>query len=84
MVPTADNYGQTKPCPIGCLEKDEIRHVLNCLFLKIECPDILKNTDVKIDDAFSGDDIKMAKLSEVFKEAWRTREDILIKLPSNV
>ena len=52
-------------------------HVLNCIIIKLEVPDILNNLDTNVNDAFKGNLDKMKILASVFEKAWRKREELL-------
>ena len=84
MIPTFDNFGINTVCPLCLTERDQIEHVLDCLILKLKCPDVLLHSNIKISDARDENIEKMNELSQVFEKAWRKREELLLsKGPSN-
>ena len=68
MLSTLDNFRISAPCKLCQLEKDTISHVLNCIFIKLEVPDILNNLDINVNDAFKSSMEKMKILATVFKK----------------
>ena len=77
MISTLDNFGISAPCKLCQLETDTISHVLNCIFIKLEVPDILNNLDTNVTDAFKSNINKMKILATIFEKAWRKREELL-------
>ena len=81
MIETPDNYGRDVPCRLCYLARDEMSHVLDCVVLKLACPELYLNSDVSINDAYEGNNMeKLKNLAIVFQEAWRTREKLTIVL----
>ena len=77
MIETPDNYGRDVPCRLCYLARDEMSHVLDCIVLKLACPELYLNSDVSINDAYEGNNMeKLKNLAIVFQEAWRTREKL--------
>ena len=77
MIETPDNYGRDVPCRLCYLARDEMSHVLDCIVLKLACPELYRNSDVSINDAYEGNNMeKLKNLAIVFQEAWRTREKL--------
>ena len=77
MIPTADNFGQTMPCKICHLQEDSIPHVMDCILLKLEVPEILNYRNINLSDIFSADMEKVNTFAFVFEKAWRKREQII-------
>ena len=78
MVATSDNFGLKVPCKICFLGEDTISHVLNCILLRIEVPEILSNIDIDANDVFNRDMSKVHQFVVLFEKAWRKREEILM------
>ena len=77
MIETPDNYGRDVPCRLCYLARDEMSHILDCIVLKLACPELYRNSDVSINDAYEGNNMeKLKNLAIVFQEAWRTREKL--------
>ena len=53
-------------------------HVIECVVLKLLCPDMLENT-AKITDAYEDDVEKQRSLVIKFQRMWRMRNQILTK-----
>ena len=79
MIMTPDNMGKTQQCKLCELERDEMSHVLNCVILKLACPDLLKTTS-KISDAYGTNEDNMKHLAVIYQKAWKAREQLLNKL----
>ena len=62
---------------IAFLEEDTISHILECIILKLEVPEILSNDNIKSSDAFSNDLTKVNTFIAIFQKAWRKREELL-------
>ena len=80
MVPTPENFGQKVACKICGLEDDTTGHILSCLFLKLEVPEVSK---VTLSDIYNTDVEKMKFVAEIFEKVWRKREEILYNM-SNI
>ena len=76
MLPTKENFGLNVKCSLCFIDQCTQSHILQCIMLKLKCPQILKY-DVNITDASKNDLSKMKKLAEVFGSAWRKREILL-------
>ena len=78
-VETPENYGRDVPCRLCFLARDEMSHILDCVVIKLACPAVYNNSDVKIADAHAVDmDMdRVKRLAIVFKEALRTREKLI-------
>ena len=79
MLSTADNFGLKVPCRLCQLDTDSISHILQCVLLKLQVPQILTNSDVSTDDAFKNNLDRMETLANLFEKAWRKREEIIEK-----
>ena len=77
MLNTADNFGLKVPCRLCQLDTDSISHVLQCVLVKLQVPQILINSDISLDDAFKINLDRMETLASVFEKAWRKREEML-------
>ena len=80
MMPTPENYGGMKTCNICEIEADTTDHVLSCLFLKIETPEILDLNIETIQDVYSADLSKQILCLNIFEKMWRKREEILDRM----
>ena len=80
MVSTSENFGLRVPCKICELEDDTTSHVLSCIFLKLEVPEITDFNEIKVNDVFTEDVIKMNIFVEAFLKVWRKREEILYNM----
>ena len=65
MIPTKENFGLTVKCSLCLIEQCSQSHILECIILKLKCPQIMKH-DVNIIEASKNDIYKMKKLAEVF------------------
>ena len=79
MITTSDNFGQKSPCKVCHLEDDTISHVLNCIIMKLNVPEILNYSDISVSDAFKNNMTRLNTLSSVFEKDWRKRNIFRIK-----
>ena len=62
------------------MARDAISHVIDCVVIKLACPDIYLSESVRIEDAYQQSDLdKMKQLAVVFNKAWRVRKILLGK-----
>ena len=77
MLKVFHNFGQKIKCPLCKTEEDDQKHFIECLILKISCPEILNNTEIKYTDLYSNDIEKQNSLSKLLEIAIRKRSEIL-------
>ena len=77
MVATSDNFGLKIPCKVCFLGEDNISHVLDCILLKLEIPEILSNVNRGPNDVFDTDMSKVKQYAALFEKAWRKREEVI-------
>ena len=75
----SSSKGLKVPCRLCQLDTDSISHILQCVLLKLQVPQILTNSDVSTDDAFKNNLDRMETLANLFEKAWRKREEIIEK-----
>ena len=73
MLYTMDNLGIEASCKLCKLEKDSIDHILQCIILKLQVPEILNYGDTRTSDVFGDDISRMSNLVNIFEKAWRKR-----------
>ena len=74
MLPVGYNFGQKIPCFACEMSEDTDRHLLQCVVLKMACPDLMENSESVYEDIFEMDMVKVAKVSKLLKSALRARE----------
>ena len=78
MIETPDSFGRNELCKLCQLSRDDIPHVLDCVIIKLACPMVYQNEDVKVEDAYQSDNMEKVKnLAIVFTKAWRARQALL-------
>ena len=77
MIMTPENLGKDQQCKICNVSKDEMAHTLNCIVIKLACPELMKMEEVDIKYAYSSDEVKLKTLAVLYQKAWRIREQIL-------
>ena len=79
MLPVGDNFGKKEElCPLCCLQRNTQFHLLECVVIKMHCPEILaNNTDSKYEDIFSDDPVKMNNVSKYLESSLRKREQLI-------
>ena len=56
MLKVNHNFGNKSPCPLCELNDDEQSHLLECVIIKVKCPEIFENRkNCKYEDIFSND-----------------------------
>ena len=79
MMATPENFGLDRLCKICEIERDTTNHVLSCIFLKGEVPEVL-GLDVDLSKGVYSDDIdKNISFLKIFEKMWRKREELLDK-----
>ena len=79
MMSTPENFGLDRLCKICEIERDTTNHVLSCIFLKGEVPEVL-GLDVDLSKGVYSDDIdKNISFLKIFEKMWRKREELLDK-----
>ena len=78
MIATSDNFGQKSPCKVCFLGEDTISHVLYCILLKLEVPEILSNQNLEYINVFDSDMSKVNDFAVLFEKAWRKREELIL------
>ena len=68
------NMGQKIPCFACGLENDENQHVLNCVILKLSCPELMSNRSISFEDVYSTDLRKVKEVAKLLKVSMRARE----------
>ena len=56
------------------ISNDTDRHLLECIILKMTCPDIMENSESVYNDVFSSDMTKVKIVANLLKSALRVRE----------
>ena len=77
MLNVSYNFGQKIPCPFCKIAEDNQKHLIECMILKITCPEILNNKDIQYSDIFSESIDKLNEISKLFEIAIRKRTEIL-------
>ena len=77
MIMTPENLGKDQQCKICNVSKDEMAHTLNCIVIKLACPELMKMEEVDIKYSYSSDEVKLKTLAVLYQKAWRIREQIL-------
>ena len=57
--------------------EDDQKHLLECIILKLTCPHILNNTDIKYTDIFIDNLEKQNEVGKLLEVALRKRTEIL-------
>ena len=76
MLPVGFNFGQKITCFACEMSEDTDRHLLECVVLKMACPDLMENTKSIFEDVFDTDMLKVSNVSKLLKSALRAREII--------
>ena len=76
MVETPENFGRDIPCKLCNLSRDQMSHVLECVVIKLACPELITNP-VKIADAFDSNMENVRNLAVTYQKAWRVRQKLL-------
>ena len=73
MLDVSRNYGQHSKCPLCKIGDDDQKHLLECLIIKLQCPDILNNIDCKYEDIYSDNIEKQSNISKLLEIAIKRR-----------
>ena len=76
---TPENFGLDKLCKICEIERDTTNHVISCIFLKGEVPEVLDLDDDFLKSVYSDDIVKNISFLKIFEKMWRKREELLDK-----
>ena len=63
MLHVLHNFGQETQCPLCKIGDDNQKHLLECMILKMMCPEILNNKTIIYSDLF-GENIKKTKCNK--------------------
>ena len=74
MLPVGANYGQDIKCFACQISSDTNQHLLECVMIKLRCPDIIENTDIVLENIYSSDMEKVTKIAKLLRSALRARE----------
>ena len=56
MLNVQNNFGGKSQCPLCKLNDDEQSHLIDCIIIKLACPEILENkSNCSYEDIFSND-----------------------------
>ena len=79
MMPTPENFGLHKVCKICEIDYDTTKHVLSCIFLKGQVPEVLGLDIDSLESIYSDDFDKNLFFLNIFEKMWRKREELLDK-----
>ena len=80
MLNVGENFGKKGPCPLCNLKEDTQSHLLDCIIVKMECPEIVENKEnCSYADIFCNSIEKMNNIAKLLHQAMRTREKLLMK-----
>ena len=77
MTKVGYNYGRKMLCPCCRLHEDNQEEMLNCIILKIKCPELYRQNKEKYKDIFSSDIDKLAKISKIYQKCFEIREEVI-------
>ena len=78
MLNVKCNFGNQFFCPLCKLKLDNQEHLLECIMIKVKCPDILENKKkCEYNDIYSTKLEKLANISDLLLQAIRMREILL-------
>ena len=77
MLNVANNYGRKDQCPLCKINQDSQQHLIECLIIKITCPEIYNNVNIRYEDLYSDNTTKQKQITKLFETAIRKREEIL-------
>ena len=77
MLNVQSNYGKHTPCPLCKMEEDSQQHLLECLIIKINNPDILNNVNSIYEDIYSNNIDKQNNITKLIEMAINSRKIIL-------
>ena len=74
MLPVGANYGKDIKCFACQISRDTSEHLLECVVVKMKCPEIMENTDSVFEDIFSSNMEKVLKIAKLLRSSIRIRE----------
>ena len=78
MLNVKNNFGDKGACPLCKLNLDDQSHLLECIMIKLECPEILENKkECVYNDIYSNDIDKLNNIANLMYLAMRTREKMI-------
>ena len=77
MLNVQNNFGQHTKCPLCKTEEDDQKHLIECLVIKIHCPDILNNVDSDFKDIYSDEIEKQNDISKLIDIAMKKRNQLM-------
>ena len=78
MLNVKSNFGDKSACPLCTLKEDNQSHLLECLVIKLNSPQVIENIDNCVyDDIYSTNISKLKNVANIIYEAVRTREKLL-------
>ena len=78
MLNVKSNFGNKSTCPICTLKIDNQSHLLECVVIKLNSPQVFENRDkCEYEDIYSTDVSKLKNVANIIYEAIRTREKLL-------
>ena len=77
MLNVLNNFGQHAKCPLCKIKEDDQTHLLDCLIIKINCPEILNNMNSKYEDIFSDNVDKQSEICRLVDIAIKKRNELM-------
>ena len=78
MLKVGDNFGKKEElCPLCLIAKNDQKHIIDCLVVKLQCKQISENKDILYSHIFSNDSHKINSIISLIDIALRKREQIL-------
>ena len=78
MLKVGDNFGKKDEyCPLCLMAKNDQKHIIDCLVVKLQCKQISENKDIMYSDIFSNNSDKINSIISLIDIALRKREQIL-------
>ena len=78
MLNVKNNFGDKGACPLCKLNLDDQSHLLECIMIKLEWPEILENKkECVYNDIYSNDIDNLNNIAHLMYLAMRTREKII-------
>ena len=74
MLPVGFNFGGKNLCSLCELSDDTEKHLLDCVVIKMNCPDLMENIDTVYNDVYSSSIDKVSKIAKLLSSALRARE----------
>ena len=79
MIKTPENIGQQITCQLCETENDDQSHIIQCIVIKLKCPEVLNINKTISDIIFRGSMQELETFAKVYEKAYRIRNE-LIKL----